>query len=199
MGGGRRVPSRSRRPALANAGERFVYCYYGGIDKIAHERGFGPYYEAELRTADRLVGDLIDAVPDGTAVLVTADHGQVHVAQHIVHPSPAMLAGVSMQSGEGRFRWLHAQPGAVGAVVDAATDEVGDVAWVVTRDQMLDEHWFGATMAPVVRARLGDVALVARDDVSFHDPADSGPFELMCRHGSLTSAEVNVPLLACLR
>ena len=21
-------------------GQRFVYCYYGGIDKIAHERGF---------------------------------------------------------------------------------------------------------------------------------------------------------------
>ena len=35
------------------AGERFVYAYYGGIDKIAHERGFGEYYEAELRAADR--------------------------------------------------------------------------------------------------------------------------------------------------
>ena len=45
-------------------------------------------------------------------------------------------------------------------------------------------------------ARLGDVALVARAPVSFHDPADSGPFELVCRHGSLTSAEVLVPLLA---
>ncbi len=69
-----------------------MYCYYGGIDKIAHERGFGPYYDAELRTADRLVGDLIDAVGPGTAVLVTADHGQVHVADRIVHPSAEMLA-----------------------------------------------------------------------------------------------------------
>ena len=42
-------------------------------------------------------------------------------------------------------------------------------------------------------ARLGDVALVAHEPVSFHDPADSGPFELVCRHGSLTSAEVLVP------
>jgi hypothetical protein len=183
---------------LVAAGERFVYCYYGGIDKIAHERGFGAYYEAELRTADRLVGDLIEAVGPGTAVIVTADHGQVHVADHIIHPSAEMLAGVSMQSGEGRFRWLHAQNGAIQSVVDAATDEVGHEAWVVTREQMLDEHWFGPTMAPVVRARLGDVALVARGDASFHDPADSGPFELMCRHGSLTSAEVNVPLLATL-
>ncbi len=30
------------------AGERFVYAYYGGIDKIAHERGFGDFYDAEL-------------------------------------------------------------------------------------------------------------------------------------------------------
>ena len=73
--------------------------------------------------------------------------------------------------------------------------EVGDVAWVATKEQMLDEEWFGPTMAPAVRSRLGDVALVAREPVSFHDPADSGPFELVCRHGSLTSAEVNVPLV----
>ena len=114
------------------AGERFVYCYYGGIDKIAHERGFGPYYDAELRAADRLVGDLIDAVGPGTAVLVTADHGQVHVADRILRPSAEMLAPVAMQSGEGRFRWLHAQSGATRAVVEAATAEVGDEAWVVT-------------------------------------------------------------------
>jgi hypothetical protein len=50
-------------------------------------------------------------------------------------------------------------------------------------------------MAPAVRSRLGDVALVAFEPVSFHDPEDSGPFELICRHGSLTSAEVNVPLV----
>jgi len=33
------------RDALA-AGENFVYAYYDGVDKIAHERGFGDYYDA---------------------------------------------------------------------------------------------------------------------------------------------------------
>ncbi len=94
------------------AGERFVYCYYGGIDKIAHERGFGPYYEAELRAADVLVADVLAALPTGTALLVTADHGQVHVGDRIVVPSAALLADVTMQSGEGRFRWLHTPKGA---------------------------------------------------------------------------------------
>jgi hypothetical protein len=177
------------------AGERFVYCYYGGIDKIAHERGFGAYYEAELRTADAIVADVLAALPSGTALLVTADHGQVHVADRIVVPSADLLEHVTMQSGEGRFRWLHVEKGAIPDVLAAAADEVGHLAWVVTREQTLDEHWFGPSMTPAIRSRLGDVALVAREPVSFHDPADSGPFELVCRHGSLTSAEVNVPLV----
>lgn len=183
---------------LVAAGERFVYCYYGGIDKIAHERGFGPYYDAELRAADRLVADLLEALPAGTSLLITADHGQVMVGDAIVTPSAQMMQGVTMQSGEGRFRWLHAAPGALEDVRAAAEAEVGHLAWVVTRDQTIDEQWFGSSVPPSVRSRLGDVALVAHADVSFHDDADSGVFELQCRHGSLTSAEVAVPLLAAL-
>ncbi len=180
------------------AGERFVYCYYGGIDKIAHERGFGPFYDAELRAADRLVADVLESLPAGTALLVTADHGQVHVGDRLVTPSAELLASVTTQSGEGRFRWLHAARGATDDVAAVAQDELGHLAWVVTKEQTLDEQWFGPAMAPSIRSRLGDVALVAHEPVSFHDPDDSGPFALVCRHGSLTSAEVNVPLVGAL-
>jgi hypothetical protein len=190
------IAVEARRQVLA--GERFVYCYYGGIDKIAHERGFGEYYEAELRAADALAADVLSALPAGTALLITADHGQVHVADRILTPSAELLAGVNVQSGEGRFRWFHVVRGALDSVVDAAVAEFGDVAWVVTKEQMIDDDWFGPTLSPEVRARLGDVAVVAREPVSVHDPADSGPFQLVCRHGSLTSAEVNVPLVGAL-
>jgi len=42
---------------------------------------------------------------------------------------------------------------------------------------------------------VGDVALVAREPMSFDDPADSGPFRLVSRHGSLTAAEMMIPLM----
>lgn len=180
------------------AGEQFVYCYYNGVDKIAHERGFGDFYDAELRFADALVADVVAAVPAGTAVLVTADHGQVHVADNVIEPSAELLRPVTMQSGEGRFRWLHCDDADVAALVDAATDAHGDVAWVVSREQVLDEVWFGPVVAPPIRRRLGDVALVPFEAVSFHEAADSGPFELICRHGSLTADEVEVPLIGTL-
>ena len=84
------MPVEIRR--LLQAGERFVYAYYGSIDKIAHERGFGDYYEAELRAADRLVGDVLEALPDRAALLVTADHGQVDVGDRVVKPSASLLS-----------------------------------------------------------------------------------------------------------
>lgn len=178
------------------AGETFVYAYYDGVDKIAHERGFGPYYEAELQAADRLVADLLDALPPGCALAVTADHGQVHVGDRTLPPAPEVLRLVHHQSGEGRFRWLHAKAGAVDDLLATATELHGDVAWVVSRTQMLDEGWFGPVVSPPVARRLGDVALVAREPVSFDDPLDTGPFVLVCRHGSMTPAEVYVPFLA---
>jgi hypothetical protein len=178
------------------AGEQFVYAYYGGVDKTAHERGFGEFYDAELRFADRLVADIREQLPPGAVLLVTADHGQVEVGRNIIEPDPELLTMVTQQSGEGRFRWWHTARGGADELAKAAAERYDDVAWVVTREQVLDEHWFGPTISPAIASRLGDVALATHAPVSFHDPADSGPFELVCRHGSLTSAEVLVPLLA---
>ena len=177
------------------AGERFVYAYYDGIDKTAHERGFGDYYDAELQTVDRLVAEVLAQMPSNATLLVTADHGQVQVGNNVIHPSDSLLAMVRLQSGEGRFRWLHARSGAHADLFAAATEAHAGQAWVVTRAQTIDEGWFGPVMSPPIAGRLGDVALVARDPVTFFDPADSGPYELVCRHGSLTSAEMLVPLL----
>ncbi len=181
---------------LLRAGERVVYAYYDGIDKIAHERGFGAFYEAELRTADRLVADVVAQLPPGAALMVTADHGQVDVGTNTRPPAEAVRRLCKGSSGEGRFRWLHARSGAADELLETATSAHSDVAWVVSRQQVIDEGWFGPVVSPPVAARLGDVALVAHQRISFDDPADTGPFPLVCRHGSLTSAEMLVPLLA---
>ena len=194
---GYRVPSTllvEVRDAV-RAGEPFVYAYYDGIDKVSHEYGLGSHYDLELEFVDRLVEGLLSLLPADTALVITADHGQVHVGDRIVSPHPDVAAHVSFQSGEGRFRWLHARPGREAALAEAAAAHHGDVAWVCTRDQTIDEGWWGERVTDAARHRLGDVALVAAAPVSFHDPADSGPFELVGRHGSLTPDEMHVPLL----
>ena len=174
-----------------------MYAYYGGVDKTAHERGFGEFYDAELRAADRIVGDILDVLVPGSTLLVTADHGQVEVGDRVIAPDPRPARHGGAAIGGGTLPVVARVPRrGRRAAGQGGGRRYGDVAWVVTREQVVDEDWFGATVAPPVLGRLGDVALVARDPVSFFDPADAGPFELVCRHGSLTAAEVLVPLLA---
>ena len=107
---------------LTAAGAPFVYAYYEGIDKVAHARGLGQYYDDELRAVDRLVGDVLDVLPPAACLVVTADHGQVDVGGSVEVLGPDIMKDVTLISGEGRFRWLHVRPGA-GA--DVAADGVG--------------------------------------------------------------------------
>ncbi len=182
--------------ALLRSGERFIYAYYDGIDKIAHEHGFGAYYDAELRDTDRLVDRLIEVIPPGAVLVVTADHGQVQVGDDCVPIDPSLLGMVTLVSGEGRFRWLHARRGCAAALAAAAEETFGSIAWVKTVDEAEAEGWFGGNLTAAGRARLGDVALVPFEPVAFLDPDDTGELALRCRHGSLTAAEMLVPLLA---
>jgi predicted AlkP superfamily pyrophosphatase or phosphodiesterase len=181
---------------LLRAGERFVYAYYDGIDKVAHDTGLDDRYDAELRAVDRLVGDILAALPEGAVLVVTADHGQVEVRSAPIVLGADVAGCVARLSGEGRFRWLHVASGSLDAVTEACRETYGSLAWVRTREQILDEGWLGPSCAPGVEERLGDLALVARAAVAFFDPSDTGELRLVSRHGSLTSAEMLVPLVA---
>jgi predicted AlkP superfamily pyrophosphatase or phosphodiesterase len=195
---GWRMPStlvvEARR--LLQRGEPFVYAYYDGIDKVAHEHGLAEHYMAELRAVDALVADLLSCLPPGAALVVTSDHGQVEVTAPARLPGRDLLALTALVSGEGRFRWFHARPGAAEDLFKAAEEAYDDEAWVRTRQQIEEDGWFGGRLEPEVAARLGDVAVVARAPVAFLDPADTGESRLLARHGSLTAAEMLVPLLA---
>lgn len=192
------VPSSivSRVAELTAAGAPFVYAYYDGIDKVAHFEGLGRAYLDEMAFADHLVASVIDAAAPGTAVVVTADHGQMYVGDNNVALAPEVLAATSFQSGEARFRWLHARPGRAADLADMCNDLYSELAWVAPVEQVIDENWFGPRVASHARRRFGDVALVACEPVAFDDPADSGNIELIGRHGGLTSAEMLVPLVA---
>lgn len=195
---GWRMPSTlaSTVAQLLEDGEPFIYAYYDGVDKVAHEYGLGRHYDAEVTAADRIAEAIAESLPPGAVLVVTSDHGQVDVGDNVVSLGREVLDRVTMLSGEGRFRWLHSRPGQHAALADAARRSHGDQAWVRTLDEATDEGWFGGELTTDGISRLGDVVIAARDAVAFVDPSDTGEVRLRSRHGSLTSAEMLVPLLA---
>ena len=173
---------------------RLVYAYYDGIDKVGHIHGTGHFYDAEIGLVDYLIGQIYKMLPSGTALIVTSDHGMVDVGDSVIEIDDSLMQRTNTISGEARFLWFHPARGNHESLLRDLQDLYGNCAWVRTKDQILDEGWFGRQISDQAKERLGEIALLARDPIAFLDKENPGP-KLVGRHGSLTETEVYVPLI----
>jgi predicted AlkP superfamily pyrophosphatase or phosphodiesterase len=173
---------------------RMSVVYHDEIDKVAHHDGLGSTYEAAIVRADAFVAELRRVLADDVALVVTADHGQVPGFANGRELSASLAAKVRFMSGEGRFRWLHANPGFDEHFVAQVHDEFDDVAWVWSCNEAIEAGLFGPVDDEVAH-RFGDVAIVPFDDSFIADPTLAIEARMKSRHGSLTPEEVLVPLI----
>lgn len=188
---------RTQVQAALASDARVIYAYYDGLDKVAHAHGLsGGAFTAELQDTDRLVAELLAVIPADGALVVTADHGHVAVGPSQMIHTDVVDPLVRRSAGESRFRSLWARPNRDKDLLAACRDTYGDVAWVFTREELFDDGWLGHPGPPHHRRRIGDVVLAPFADVGFGDAATPREDDMASRHGSLTSAEMLVPLLA---
>jgi len=187
--------------AALRAGDRsLVYGYTADLDLTGHVRGVDSAgWRAQLGILDRLVEQLAAGLPEDAVLLVTGDHGMVDVPDSTrldVDEEPGLLDGVRLLAGEPRARYLHAEPGAADDVLAAWRQVLGHRGWVVSREEAIATGVFG-DVDPALGMRIGDVVALARGTWAFtasaHEPYGS---MLAAYHGSLTSVELAIPLLA---
>lgn len=187
---------------LVGCGHRVVYLYIGEIDKAGHAHGWGsePWLVA-LEEADQAIGRLLSDLPPHTLVTMTADHGMLNPdpTQRVWVEAEGLADGVAALGGEPRATHVYAEPGADAQVAACWKETLGERAWVFTRAEAIAAGLFGP-VHPANEAIIGDVVAFARDAVTIVDPRfHSAAFiELLGVHGSLTAAEMEIPLLtAC--
>ncbi len=186
--------------ATRAAAPSMVYVYFGGVDKAGHDAGCGSKpWLAELAVADRLAQAIAERLPPDAALYVTADHGMVNV------PWPARIDadrtlelrdGVALLGGDARARYVYALSGAAADVLATWREVLADRAWVLSATEAIEAGWFGQ-VADWVRPRMPDVLAACHGAnaviASTAEPRESA---LHGMHGSLTRAELVVPLLA---
>lgn len=185
--------------ALADASPALALVYYGDLDSTGHALGCGSdAWQYQLAHVDKLAEQLAAALPRGTVLHVTGDHGMTdvpHGDRVDVDALPELREGISLLGGEPRARHLYCRPGAADDVLRRWAGVLGDRAWVVSREQAVADGWFGpvdsrfaARIGDVIVAPCGPSAIVATKT----EPRESA---LNGMHGSLTQADQLVPLL----
>ncbi len=191
------------RGVLAEAERAIVYTYDPRLDTAGHLHGIGSAeWRAALRDIDRLVSDLARALPSGTRLYVTGDHGGLDLAPgsdgriDIAHDERLFL-GVRRLAGEPRMRHVHVGPGTAADVIDRWREALGDRCLVLSREEAIDAGLFGPVVAPEVRPRIGDAIAIPSDGIGIFD-SRLAAFELALvgMHGGLADDERHVPLLA---
>ncbi len=84
-----------------------------------------------------MVTELLRRLPSNVALIVTSDHGQVEVGDRMIELTDDLNDLLSKQSGEARFRWLHALDGSEQDLLQIAKETFEDVAWIMSKKKLL--------------------------------------------------------------
>ena len=189
--------------ALADrpARERVLaYTYFGDLDATGHRKGVGSAaWRHQLAHVDRLAEQIGTALPPGSALLITADHGMVDLADDEridVDAEPELRAGVELIAGEPRARYVHAVPGAAADVLATWRARLTDGWIVLSREEAVEAGLFGRVDGPVLE-RIGNVVAIAAGAGSIIATKTEPSFitKMIGMHGSLSEDELLVPLM----
>lgn len=174
------------------------YAYTSDLDRTGHIHGVdSAAWRDALRAVDELVARILDEIGTDHLLVVTADHGMVDCppgARRSVEALP--LAGeVITVAGEPRLRHVYCRAGSAGRLVSAWREELGERAHVLDREEAVEKGLFGPTEEDYAE-RVGDVVVLARGDTVLVSEVDPLVSSLVGQHGSVTDAEMHIPLLA---
>ena len=150
----------------------YAHLYWDEVDATGHVHGPSSpeFAAAAVRCLDAL-DDGLRALPQGTVVLLAADHGQVDVdpaTTIFVNEAWSELADmlargrggrVLAPAGSARDLFLHCRPGTVDEVVAGLTRVVGERATVHRVEELVAAGRFGE-VGERLRARVADVCVL---------------------------------------
>jgi hypothetical protein len=174
------------------------YMYWGEIDGAGHANGWqSDEWVGALEDADRELARLASAMPDGTIMVITADHGMVDITgapRWDIALNPALDEGVTFVAGEPRALHIYGEDPA--AIAERWSNDLGSHAVVGTREDTVASGIFG-DVVPEVADRIGDVVVAMTGRASIVDSRIQSPssMSLIGVHGSLTPEEMYVPVL----
>jgi predicted AlkP superfamily pyrophosphatase or phosphodiesterase len=181
----------------------FLTAYWSDLDTVGHYYGHNTeQWQAEFRNVSYLLGrEFLASLPaedrDGTLLLITADHGQIHVPpEHVLiaNQDPKLSRHLLVPvMGESRAAFLYPRPGRAQAIRSYLESAFPDWFVVVDSMQALEAGFMGRPVSDETYARSGELIVLPRGSHALQRaPA---PVMLLGRHGGLTSEEMLVPLI----
>jgi hypothetical protein len=179
----------------------FVYLYVNDLDSAGHSDGVGSdKWLVALKSVDDLARALIQKVPRGTRLWLTADHGMINVEEKVVMGlDNDLLTDIALIAGEPRMRHLYLSGDSASTaneVISRWESALGARVTMHTRQSAISAGLFGPHVSRDAAERAGDVIAIAQGNLVLLDPERADKEGAMIgHHGGDSVVETSVPLL----
>lgn len=180
--------------------DSLTYLYIPELDKYGHQNGWSSSgWAAMLEELDALLRSFCEQLPKDTGVIITADHGMVETSkprQLVLDDFYDKSGSVQFVGGDTRVNYVYLDsPGAIDQVVEDL-ESVSYAFDAVKTEDAIAANWFGEVLQPA-RDRLPELMLLAKSDFTLYHSKffKTRSFDMIAHHGSLSPAEIRVPLI----
>ena len=183
---------------LATSKSSLLYLYVPELDQKAHAHGFksGQWVE-KLEDLDSALRKFLAKTPKQVGVLLTADHGIVDVqsANHI-YLDEIEIDGLTTVGGDPRVLFVYLDSDSIETQKGIIQDHCGKRAYVAERAELVEAGWFGK-VEQFALDRMPELFVIAIGEVALYHRkfAKTKSMQMVGQHGSVSSDELNVPLL----
>lgn len=187
----------------ANQEQKFVFAYWDGIDRLAHEYGINSpevlkhFYELVKKLA-ALVKSLKNT---DTTLIITADHGLIDTEPskiiQVKHHPELRDTLVLPLCGEPRVAFCYVRPSKIEQFEKYVAQYFDGVCDLYRSEELIHKHYFGL-FEPDRRLfdRVGDYVLIMRENYIIKDflMGEEEKFNIG-NHGGVSKEEMFVPLI----
>lgn len=211
LGAARLVPFRGldqcfgeiARLASEQQERKYIYAYWPGFDRLAHEHGIkGDALREHFAQIDTGFARLLDALAGtDTLMMVSADHGFVEVTeqQHVcLDAHPELKACLTLPlCGEQRLAYAYVAAQHRERFQDYVKRNLSEALSLYRSEDLLAQSMFGmGEPHPELRARIGDYILVTKEGYVIQDSIlGEKPPKMVGFHGGLSEQEMYVPFI----
>ena len=172
---------------------KYIYSYWNQPDGFLHRNGCTSNVTKEaLKDIERAVNKLADELED-TLIIVTADHGHIDTDYVVLQDYPKICdCLVRLPSLEPRVLNFFIKDGKKELFEKEFNNEFGDKFLLMPMEEAIAKNLFGTGKHHEhFRSMLGDYLAIATDNLTIYFNDE----RWVSMHGSLTEAEMLIPLI----
>ncbi len=186
--------------AVSQKGQKSIsYVYFPELDKFGHQKGWtSDGWAAILESIDAGMRTLAQRLGRNTGLVITSDHGMVETTKDRQLILDQYLDGLSLEffGGDTRSSYLYFENRDDSQAAIERLEPLTYALGAHTSEELIDAGWYG-TVGKEAVSRMPEVILLAKSNYTLYHSKFSKQraFDMISHHGSISDAELRIPLI----